>query len=235
VDCNNFYSHSNGYVSETTSQYKFQQTPDWYAVNPWGSVDRCAQCHGNSPNSGGKSGSSAHGRHVVANHYKDVFSGYSSKLLPAGAPGTGGVHGDPATATTFNCNICHFDTVRASFNDRGSVCIDCHGSNQGKGVMQLYSSGSKHINGEVDVVFLSPFTVKSKAQLRDNIASVQSVYTSWTRVKGYKTYSSFDLARSTPSYLGGTCSTVACHNGTQMEWRTKGPLDCSACHNGLPQ
>jgi hypothetical protein len=91
------------------------------------------------------------------------------------------------------------------------------------------------VNGDVDVAFMEPFAVKSKAQIRDNLASVQSVYTSWTRVNGYKNTNSYDLARMKPDYVGGTCSTTACHNNTLMEWRTKGPLACSACHNGLPQ
>jgi predicted CxxxxCH...CXXCH cytochrome family protein len=242
VRCNNVYCHSSGFVSETTQQFQFQQTPDWYyadkngGTSPWDGLDNCAQCHGNSPNTNGKEGSTAHARHVVGNHYKDVFDGYSAKLKAAGSIGSGAVHGDPATSTNFNCNICHFDTVRVAYNDKGSVCIDCHSSTAPvKGNMVVYSSSTKHINGDIDVAFMEPFTVKSKAQLRNYISSVQSVYTSWTRVKGYKTYSSADVARSKPNYVGGTCLTTACHNGTQMEWRTKGPLDCAACHTGLPQ
>jgi predicted CxxxxCH...CXXCH cytochrome family protein len=101
--------------------------------------------------------------------------------------------------------------------------------------MTVDPANTTHVNGDVDVVFMDPFTVKSKAQLRDDITTVQSVYSSWTRVKGYKTYSSYDLAKHKPSFVGGTCSTVSCHNGTQMEWRTQGPLACAACHVGLPQ
>jgi len=240
VICNNVYCHSSGYVSDVTRQYQFKQTPDWYyadkngGTSSWEGVDRCAECHGNSPNTGGTEGSTAHARHVVANHFKDVFDNISAKLIPAGAPGSGAVHGDPKTSTNFNCNICHFDTVRDAFNDKGSVCIDCH-STTSKGTMKVFSSSTKHVNGDIDVAFMEPFNFKSKAQLRDSIYSVQSVYTSWTRVKGYKTYSSYDLARRKPQYVGGTCTTTSCHNGTQMEWRTKGPLSCAACHTGLPQ
>jgi predicted CxxxxCH...CXXCH cytochrome family protein len=233
VVCNNVYCHSSGFVSDTTQQYQFKQTPDWYYADQhggtsyWANVDRCAQCHGNSPNTGGTEGSTAHARHVVANHYKDVFDNYSAKLKPSGAPGSGVVHGDPATATNLNCNICHFNTVRVNYNDKGSVCINCHATTP-KGSMEIYSSSSTHVNGDVDVVFMEPFNFKSKAQIRNPISSVQSVYTSWTRVKGYKTYSSYDLARRKPQYVGGTCLTASCHNGTQMEWRTKGPLACAA-------
>lgn len=251
VVCNNVYCHSSGYVSDATQQYQFKQTPDWYyadthgGTSAWTGIDSCAQCHGNSPNTNGTEGSSAHARHVVANHFKDVFDNFSAKLGYAGKPGTGAVHGDPNTATNFNCNVCHYDVVRVAYNDKGSVCSDCHSSPRNvqllnysavtMGKMKIYSGSTKHINGDIDVAFMEPFNFKSKAQLRDNIAAVQSVYTSWTRVKGYKTYSSYDLARHKPVYQGGTCTTTSCHNGTLMEWRTKGPLACAACHNGLPQ
>lgn len=256
VVCNNVYCHSTGYVSEKTQQYQFKETPDWYyadshgGVSPWAGQDTCAKCHGNSPNTRSvfnnttslNEGSSAHARHVVANHFKDVFIGYSEgKLAPAGPAGSGAVHGDPSTSTNFNCNICHYDTVRTPYNDKGNVCFDCHKSTGGtiaggiKGTMVVYSSSTKHVNGDVDVTFMAPFAVKSKAQVRDNIASIQSVYTSWTRVNGYKKKNSYDLARTTPVYAGGTCSTTACHNNTMMEWRTKGPLPCAACHTGLSQ
>jgi predicted CxxxxCH...CXXCH cytochrome family protein len=182
-----------------------------------------------------RNGSEAHGRHVVANHYKDVFSGYSGKIPVAGSSGNR-VHGNADNSTIFNCNICHFDTVKSTFNDKGSVCSGCHGTSApSKGTMVIYTSGKTHINGTADVKFIDPFNARSKAQLRNNLRSVQALYTSWTRVNGYKTYSSsYDLSRQTPVYAGGTCSTVTCHNGTPMEWRTKGPLACAACHTALP-
>ncbi len=234
VVCNNVYCHSNGYISEVTNSYTYSATPNWYAVNPWAAVDRCAQCHGNSPNNV-ISGSSAHGKHSVANHSKKVFSGYSGNLAESGAAGSGAVHGDPKTSTTFNCNTCHYATVQMAYNDKNNICVSCHTGGAAKGTMALYSSNQTHINGAVDVVFASSFVLKSKAQLRNNISSVQSVYTSWTRVKGYKTYSSYDLNRKTPLFNLGTCSTASCHNNTQMEWRTQGPLSCASCHNGLSQ
>lgn len=237
VVCSNVYCHSNGFVSLATNSYQYKTTPNWYATNPWASVDKCAQCHGNSPNAGGIAGSPAHAGHTVANHYKDVYSNYSGKLAVAGAVGSGAVHGDPATSTTFNCNLCHFTTVKSSFNDKGSVCVDCHvasGSAPLKGTMDVYSSNTNHVNGVVDVSFMDPFVLKSKAQLRDSITTVSQLNTSWTRVKGFKNISSYDLSRTTPKYTGGTCSTVACHNGTKMEWSTPGPLLCAACHVDLP-
>lgn len=248
VVCNNVYCHSNGYVSPETNAYIFTETPDWYYADKnggtsfWAGKDNCAQCHGNSPNTdpndgqGLKIGSPAHGRHVVGNHYKDIFNGYSGKLTVAAASGAR-AHGNPDNSTTFNCNICHYDTVRVSSNDKGSVCKDCHNGTTAslRGTMQLYTTNaSSHVNGRVDVVFMDPFNVKSKAQVRNPLSAVQGLYTSWTRVNGYKSYSSsHDHARQKPAYVGGTCSTVTCHNGTPMEWRSKGPLACAACHTSL--
>lgn len=242
VICGNVYCHSNGYISPTTNTYTYRETPDWYysdkngGASPWAGVDRCSRCHGNSPNSDSVNvpGSEAHARHVVANHAKDVFAGYSGKLPVAAASGAR-VHGNAESATTFNCNICHFNTVKVSWNDNNTQCSSCHSAGAGKGVMDIYTGGSTHVNGNVDVSFMEPFDVKSKAQLRNNIRSVQSIYTSWTRISGYKSYtSSHDHSRQKPAYVSGTCSTVTCHNGTPMEWRTKGPLSCSACHTALP-
>jgi len=239
VKCDNVYCHSNGFISETTNAYAYKETPNWYTPDPWSGVDKCTQCHGNSPNSGGIVGSPAHTKHVVGVHYKDIFSGYSAKFAATGAAGSGAAHGDPATSTVLNCNICHANTVNVAYNDKGTACSPCHNSSitgSLKGTMNVYSSSySAHINGIVDVAFQEPFVLKSKSQLRNDIKTVQSVYTSWTRVKGYKTYSSFDLARTRPEYKMGTCSTTACHNNTQMEWRTQGPLACAACHTGLSQ
>lgn len=235
VVCNNVYCHSNGYVSGSPPDYAYKQTPNWYATNPWNGLDRCAQCHGNSPNTGGTVGSSAHARHTVASHYQNVYNNVSGHILPAGGVGTGAAHGDPAISTTFNCNVCHYGTVRASNNDLNNACSSCHTGGSGKGVMGVYSSGNLHINGEVNVNFMDPFIVKSRAQLRNNISSVFSLNTSWTRTNGYKAANSYDQSRYTPSYVGGSCSTVSCHNGTSMEWRTTGPLACAACHTGLPQ
>jgi len=238
VVCSNVYCHSNGFMSGTPSSYQYRNTPDWYATAPWTAVDKCSQCHGNSPNSGGSVGSPAHAKHVVANHYKNIFSNYSGKLPEAGVVGSGSVHGDPATSTTFNCNVCHYATVKVSFNDKGSVCNSCHvasGSAPLKGSLDVDTTNTKHVNGVVDVVFMDPFVIKSKAQLRDSITTVSQLNSSWIRVKGFKTFSSHDLSRTTPQYTAGTCSTVACHNGTHMEWSTPGPLLCAACHVDLPQ
>lgn len=238
VRCVAVYCHSNGYISPSTNAYQYKTTANWYAAGPWNGLDKCAQCHGNSPNTGGTEGSPAHAGHVVANHFKDVFSGTVGKLARAGAPGSGAVHGDPATATTFNCNLCHYTTVKVGYNDKETVCVTCHtvsGSGGQKGTMVVDSLSSNHIDGNINVDFKTPFDAKSKAQVRDNITTVGELDTSWTRTGGYKLAASHDVSKSTPVYSAGACLSVACHNGTPMEWRAQGPLPCAACHKGLPQ
>lgn len=241
VVCGNVYCHSNGYISPATNTYTYRETPNWYfaeqngGTSPWNGLDRCVQCHGNSPNtdSVNQPGSDAHGRHIIANHYKDVFAGYSGKVAISAVSGNR-VHGSSTSGTTFNCNLCHYATVKDSWNDKSASCSGCHNGNP-KGTLAIYSSSNTHVNGIVNVDFREPFNVLSKAQLRNSLGTVQTLYTSWTRVKGYKTYSSsHDRSRQKPSYVNGSCNTVACHNATSMEWRTKGPLECAACHTALP-
>lgn len=220
VTCSGLYCHSNGY---NNSGYAFATTPDWYAATPWASVDKCAQCHGNSPSTGGKAGSSAHGAHVVGIHYTDVYSGTTGKT-------TG--HGNPATSTTINCNVCHSDTVAVNTNDSNTVCVTCHTGTSTKGAAAIAAASTSHINGTPDVVF-DGFSVKSRAQVRDNITTVNELNTSWTR-NSYKAAGSTDASKRTPSYSGGTCSTVDCHNGNSVGW-TATNVSCKSCHTGLPK
>lgn len=239
VTCLTVYCHSNGYISPITEKYQYKTTANWYAADPWAGRDRCAQCHGNSPNTGGTAGSPAHAGHVVGNHYKDVFSGTAGKLARAGGVGSGAVHGDQNTSTVFNCNICHYTTVKVSYNDKETVCVTCHttsGSGGLKGTMVVDPVSINHIDGNINVDF-TPVALKSKAQVRDDITSVNELNTSWTRMNLYKKTdgTSHDVAKTTPTYSAGSCLTVACHNGTPMEWRAQGPLPCAACHKGLPQ
>ena len=225
VTCSSVYCHSNGYGPT----YAYQTTPEWYGGTFAG--DKCASCHGNSPSST-IAGSAAHGAHVVGIHYKNIYSGAVGKLAEGGA--TGAAHGDPATSTTINCNVCHSSTVTVAFNDSNTVCVTCHTGATQKGTTVIDAASTSHINGTPDVSF-GGFSVKSKSQLRDSIASVAELNNSWTRTNGYKAASSFDASKRTPAYTGGTCSTVDCHNGNPVSWSTAGPLSCGACHTALPQ
>jgi predicted CxxxxCH...CXXCH cytochrome family protein len=218
VTCSSVYCHSNGY---NNSGYAYVTTPDWHGGTFSG--DKCASCHGNSPSTGGKAGSSAHTAHVVGIHYQDVYSGTTGKT-------TG--HGDPTTSTTINCNVCHSDTVAVNTNDSNTVCVTCHTGGSAKGAVAIAATSTLHINGTPDVVF-GGFSVKSKAQVRDNITTVDELNTSWTR-NSYKTTGSTDTSRRTPSYAGGTCSTVDCHNGNSVAW-TATNISCKSCHTSLPK
>jgi len=227
VTCSSVYCHSNGYGLA----YTYQTTPNWYGGT---FTDKCSACHGNSPNSGGSSGSPAHGAHLVGIHYNNIFSGTTGKLAAGGA--TGAAHGDPTTSTTINCNVCHNSTVTVANNDGNTVCATCHdGTNApNKGAMVIDAASTSHINGTPDVSF-GGFSVNSKSQLRDSIASVAELNNSWTRTNGYKAASSHDASKRTPAFTGGTCSTVDCHNGNSVGWNSTGPLSCDACHTALPQ
>jgi len=245
VTCNGIYCHSNGYVSEATSAYTYKVTPDWYSVEidtsgniisePWASLDRCSQCHGNSPNTGGTEGSTAHAKHVVGVHYKDLFSGTSGKMSESGAAGA--AHGDSASSSTINCNICHNNTVTVSYNDKNTLCTTCHDGSTAplKGTMYVVTSNTSHVNGTPDVAFASPINLKSRAQVRNDITTVSELNSNWSRTNGYKATDSYDASTTTPSYTGGACLSTACHNGTPMQWGQAGPLSCNACHKGLAQ
>jgi len=229
VTCSAVYCHSNGYMSPSTNTYQYKTTPNWYSVDPWNGIDRCAQCHGNSPNTGGNSGSAAHAKHSVGIHYNDTFSGTSGKMTTA--------HGD-GNSTTINCNICHSSTVTVSYNDDNPICGACHSGATAKGSMIVEPTNSVHVNGAVDVTFSTPLNLKTKAQLRDNIATVPTLDDSWTRSNGYKKLTptvSHDVTKTTPVYSAGTCSSTACHNSTPMQWNQAGPLQCMVCHIGLPK
>jgi len=228
VTCIAVYCHSNGYMSPTTNTYQYKTTPNWYATDPWAGLDRCAQCHGNSPNTGGNAGSAAHAKHSVGIHYNDTFSGTSGKMTNA--------HGD-GNSTTINCNVCHDSTVKVAYNDKNPICNACHNSSL-KGDMIVDPANVTHINGSVDVTFSTPLNLKTKAQLRDNIATVSTVDESWTRSNGYKRLTpsvSHDQSKTTPVYSAGTCTNTACHNATPMQWGQAGPLQCMVCHLGLPK
>lgn len=235
VTCNAVYCHSNGYQDPGSSNYQYKTTPNWYAATPWASVDRCTQCHGNSPNTGGTAGSAAHAKHTVGIHYTDTYNGTNGKMAAGWSSLSG--HGD-GNSTTINCNMCHIATVGDYFNDKNSECSACHTAGQasGKGVAHVEADNTVHVDGNVDVVFISPLNLNTKAQLRDSITAVPTLDNSWTRTTGYKKLTpsvSHDASKGTPVYSAGTCSNTACHNQTPMQWNQAGPLQCMVCHLGL--
>jgi predicted CxxxxCH...CXXCH cytochrome family protein len=236
VTCSSVYCHSNGYDDGTG--YTYQTSPEWYGGSFAG--DKCANCHGNSPNSGGKAGSLSHynpnsmglgvvGGHFVGIHYKNVFTG-TNGLIKDGS-NRQNAHGAAATSTTINCNTCHQSTVSTSANDQNSVCSSCHAN---KGNMVINPGSTTHINGMPDVTFAAD--IRSRAQIRDDIISVAELNSSWIRYNAYKVdATSFDGSSATGSYNAGqkTCSSVSCHNGNTVTWGATN-ITCNSCHTSLP-
>lgn len=245
VTCRNVYCHSNGFAN-TTSGRIYAVTPDWYGGTFTG--DRCANCHGNSPNStipGSAShynvnalGQDVQGGHAVGIHYKRIFK-RPGGLATAGNYSTAS-HGKSTTATTIGCNICHYSTVTSARNDNNTICVTCHFSGNPFGALTGNSGAiadkSKHSNGIIDVSF-KPVNVISKAQLRPNSFVISAYSSVWKRNAGYKVAGANDSAKSalnTATMWNSTtrtCSNVACHNGRSVKWSdNNGTTSCISCH-----
>jgi predicted CxxxxCH...CXXCH cytochrome family protein len=239
VTCNAAYCHSNGYQDN----FVFQISPDWYGGAFVG--DKCSNCHGNSPNSGGIVGSGSHyttdamgtgeiGGHFVGIHYDNIFTG-SSGLEAAGNTARGS-HGNAATSSTINCQTCHNDTVVVSGNDQNTICSGCHDGATAafQGDASINAAGSTHINGQPDVVF-NAAEVLSKAQLRH--ASIPSQWDRTVSGVGYKEDGAYDqsvnqLTTSSQYDAGTKTCAVSCHNDNPVRWGDTG-VDCNSCHTGL--
>jgi predicted CxxxxCH...CXXCH cytochrome family protein len=221
--CNLTYCHSDG--SKTGAAIVAGASPQW-----GGSFagDKCAGCHQNSP------AGSQHGAHVVGIHYSDIYTG-TTGLATAGSA-INSSHGNGASSTTINCNVCHNDTVTVSYNALNTVCASCHTDTNTPATgneSAVIASKVSHVNGTPDVAF-GTFSVNSKAQMRDNITTVTELTNSWTRTNGYKAAASTDASKRTPTYAAGSCSSVDCHNGNSVSW-TQNNLSCRACHTALTQ
>ncbi|MBI5847465.1 MAG: CxxxxCH/CxxCH domain-containing protein [Nitrospirae bacterium] len=239
VTCSSVYCHSTGYNDGTG--YVYQTTPDWYGGSFSG--DKCSNCHGNSPNSGGKPGSLSHyntnamgmgvvGGHFVGIHYKNVFTG-TTGVIKDGS-NRQNAHGSTATSTTINCQTCHNSTVSMTGNDQNTVCTSCHTA-PSKGTMSIDALSTTHINGTPDVVFAAG-TINSKAQIRDDITTVTELSNSWLRNSGYKggaTSSDGSLTAASFNPATKSCSSVACHNGNPVTWAATN-ITCNSCHTSLP-
>jgi len=105
--------------------------------------------------------------------------------------------------------------------------------------MAIAGGATTHLNGTADVA-LDNVSVKSKAQLRDDITTVTELDESWNRQVGYKVTGAYDAADNALSTAtmysssNNTCSTVACHNGNTAVWGDSG-VDCTYCHSELPK
>lgn len=238
LQCNNVYCHSNGYSAGSV-----------YATTPvWGtsfSGDRCAGCHGNSPNSS-IAGSPAHSAHVVGIHVDDIFNGVSRKLPIGGGNAVNAAHGRNNRSTTINCNICHNATVTSSANDKNNNCSGCHdgGTPPGgnKNILDpLTTNTANHVNGKVDIAFVNQ-KIATKAQLGNSAFAGYTAANAggWSRNSNsmtFKTYtSSYDVSKSTLSASASWsqvagCANVACHNGKTVRWTDT--VTCTSCHTRL--
>ena len=245
VKCLNIYCHSNGYAASPA----FATTPNWHGGSFAG--DRCANCHGNSPNST-IAGSPAHyngnwlgqggtGGHLGGIHYSRI-SQYPSGLAIAGT-GNASSHGNAATATTISCNVCHYETVTAARNDDNVVCVTCHVTGNSVGAQTgntaAITDKSKHVDGTVNIAF-QPVNILSKAQVRNQSLVIHPYSSAWIRNAGYKQDGSYDSAKAalnTATMWNGTtktCSNIACHNGLNVKWSdTGGTTTCVSCHPAL--
>jgi predicted CxxxxCH...CXXCH cytochrome family protein len=240
VKCFNIYCHSNGYATTTV----YATTPDWYGGAFAG--DRCANCHGNSPNST-ITGSPAHyntnfigtgttSGHVVGIHYNDISNGATGEAT-AGT-GTANSHGNSLYSSTMNCDTCHYATVTSAANDKNMICTTCHNGTQAtlRGNAAI-ANKAFHVSGSVNVAF-NPIAFKSKAQIRQGSFSKYSG--AFTRPAGYKAAGSYDQAKlvfnTVTMWSSGskTCSNISCHNGQTVVWTaTGGGTSCSSCHTSL--
>lgn len=222
VVCSAAYCHSNG---QSGAALVYVSSPDWYNAAAY-TGDRCAMCHGNSPDSG------AHAAHNVGIHYGQIFDGSGSLLPQADSAGQPAGHGDPAQSTTINCDLCHSATVTSNANDGNLACVSCHGSSApAKGTPSL--NKVSHLNGSADIAFKG-IQVVSKAQVRP--ASFGKYSTLWSRTSYKLGAGSFDTSKLKLSQggwdgSGKNCSNIACHNGGTPNWQ--GKLSCVDCHTNL--
>jgi len=228
--CNNVYCHSNGLPA-----YTFALTPVW-GGNFAG--DRCAACHGNSPNTG------AHTAHQVGIHYEDIFNGVSKKLPLGGGLAVNAAHGRNSRSTTINCNICHSLTVTTFGNDQNPICSSCHkvgGSPAALAGNLAVADASKHVNGVVDVNFINQ-KIATKAQVANSAFAAYTANTSgWVRRSNamkFKTYtSSYDYTKYTlsaaasPYTTAAGCLNIACHASIPVKWTDT--VTCISCHTRL--
>jgi len=247
VTCTLAYCHSNG-AGGANQQYK--SSPDWYG-GTFG-ANKCGSCHDNPPQYSGQSHYVAtnfmgkEGGHLIGIHWDSIYDAQNGGLLQPSA--TDGSHGDPTVSTTISCYICHNGEVSDTqidtyaLNGTGSAleCANCHTATSSTPLQSgMIIDKSLHVNGKKDVNIADAFTIKSKAQLRNNSLPAQwaryDVDGSGSLTSGdYKTSGSHDTATLNATDWNGatkTCTT-ACHLGQPVQWGDQN-VTCNTCHKGL--
>jgi predicted CxxxxCH...CXXCH cytochrome family protein len=140
--------------------------------------------------------------------------------------------------------MCHSTVVTVGYNDNSPSCNTagtCHASGGAGGLKGALTTASVnkglHVNRARNVSFAAA-TIRSKAQVRNDITTVPELNNFWTRTNSYKAgASSHDASKATldvtAGYAAGTCSAVVCHNGNSVSW-TAGAITCDKCHTALP-
>jgi len=232
--CSNVYCHSNGF--KPGASYTFATTPAWGGAF---AGDRCAACHGNSPNSS-IVGSAAHSAHVVGVHVDDIFNGVSKKLPISGAAAVNAAHGRNNRSTTINCNVCHAATVSTFANDNNTACNSCHNGTYAplKNSGNLIGNSANHVNGKVDITFINQ-KIATKAQVANSAFGAYTAAASggWSRNRTFKNLTSaYDVTKvalaAAASYSQAVgCQNVACHSNITVKWTDS--VSCTSCHTRL--
>jgi len=237
--CDNVYCHSNG---ADGANLAYKTTPQWGSTF---GTNKCGGCHDNPPQYAGQSHYNAsgfmgkEGGHLVGVHFDNIYDGVAgSGLLTAGTGGNNS-HGNSVYSTTISCYICHSTVVSSSTVDTYALnnvsssamkCSNCHtGSSPTPLQNGVIADKSLHINAQKDVAIVNAFTMKSKAQLRDD-----SRPSMWTRNVGYKVSGAYDSAtiNSTDWDSGTKTCTTACHNNQPVQWGATN-VTCNSCHTDL--
>jgi len=240
--CSGVYCHSDGSNGASSN---FVTAPAWNTTIT--TVNTCGQCHNNPPQYAGQShytpatASSfmgAEGGHLVGVHFDNIYTGTSGLATP----GTGGIssHGNPGTATTITCYICHYGEVSSTTVDTYALynlspgtsalqCATCHtGTTTPPLQSGLIADKSKHVTGVKYVAIDPAFSMNSKAQLRTS-----SLPSGWTRNVGYKVSGAYDNSTMNATDWSSTTQTctTTCHLGQTVTWGTT--ITCQSCHKSL--
>jgi predicted CxxxxCH...CXXCH cytochrome family protein len=155
---------------------------------------------------------------VTPNWYTGFTGADKCAMCHAAAPATGS-----HTAHTA-INGIHDGSSGISY-DATVTCANCHAGTVDSVKNINYVN---HANGIVSVSFATT-SVVSKAQI--SASSFNAYSTVWTRTGATDTSK---LPLSAGSFVGGSCSTIACHNnGTTPAWGTTVKISCVDCHSTL--
>jgi predicted CxxxxCH...CXXCH cytochrome family protein len=155
---------------------------------------------------------------VTPNWYTGFTGTDKCAMCHAAAPATGshvahtsinGIH-DGSSGITYPASV---------------TCANCHAGTVDSTKKINFVN---HVNGIVSVSFATT-NVVSKAQI--SAASFNAYSTVWTRTGSVDTSKN---PLSAGNYVGGSCSTIACHNnGTTPAWGTTTKISCVDCHSAL--